>query len=51
MVSNISGVILTAPHVLYQSSYRLALPDIDQRDLFSLFAIFFSEPETQKKNK
>jgi hypothetical protein len=51
MVSIISGVIFTAPQVLSQSSSQLSLPAGDLRDCSSLFAIFFSEPETQKKNK
>jgi hypothetical protein len=51
MVSIISGVMLTAPQVLSQLSYRLALPAGDPGGLSLLFAVFFPEPETQKKNK
>jgi hypothetical protein len=36
---------------LSQSTYQLPLPGGDPGDRFSLIAIFFAEPETQKKNK
>jgi hypothetical protein len=51
IVSIISGVMLSAPQVLSQSSYRFALPAADSCGRSSLFAIFFSEPETQKKDE
>jgi hypothetical protein len=43
--------MLSAPQVLSPSSYRIPLPAGDSCGRSSLFAIFFSEPETQKKDE